>query len=280
MGIFTVDEGVVMTYYMGVYKYVPESVSGEYPHSLYEVFVSSRRPTREMYGDMYRYVIGPFKSRAAIKAYEKIYGGLIERRRGYRGNPSKAKYCRKRLVGPKLFHPKSFRVVELSRKKGVKGIIGCPKKHFHRGKCAVGTRLQSMLYPVGHGKCPRPGLELNPYLKNTHLKGKGKEAQIRYILSMYKKLGWFDRDLKNLAITLWDMSDKVVYGMYRNAERKMKELRKIKSNPGERYHSRKFMEYLKGLEKWKVGSPGYIRDLAKAYEHLESANESAKQGIG
>jgi hypothetical protein len=190
-----------------------------------------------------------------------------------------------------------------------------------------------MLYPVGHGKCPRPGLELNPkdvykekkirdvmnvmvksgrlvmedlhdlyydlselsmeeldrlyrkyskkrksnpYLDNTHLKGKGKIAQIRYILSVYKKLGWSDRVLRELAIALRDMGDKIVYSVYRRAE---KEAKKLKSNPGERYHSRKFMEYLKGLEKWKVGSPGYIRDLAKVYEHLESASESAKQGI-
>jgi hypothetical protein len=190
-----------------------------------------------------------------------------------------------------------------------------------------------MLYPVGHNKCPRPGLELNPkdvgkekkirdvmnvmvksgrlvmedlhdlyydlselsmeeldrlyrkysrkrrsnpYLDNTHLKERGRGAQILYILSVYEKLGWSDEDLMDLAITLGDMSDSVVYKVYRGAE---KEAKKLKSNPGERYHSRKFMEYLRGLGKWKVGSPGYIRDLAKAYEHLESANESMKQGI-
>lgn len=52
-----------------------------------------------------------------------------------------------------------------------------------------------------------------------------------------------------------------------------------KSNPGAEYHDKKFIRYLKELEKYKVGSEPYIATLAKAYEHLESAKESMKEGV-
>jgi hypothetical protein len=54
----------------------------------------------------------------------------------------------------------------------------------------------------------------------------------------------------------------------------------VKENPGEQYHNRKFLEYLKELEKYKVGSPPYISTLAKAYEHLESAKDSMHDKVG
>lgn len=58
----------------------------------------------------------------------------------------------------------------------------------------------------------------------------------------------------------------------------MKEYDKIKSkrkgNPGKEYHDRKFMMYLKELDKYRVGSQKYIATLAKAYEHLQSAKDS------
>lgn len=47
-----------------------------------------------------------------------------------------------------------------------------------------------------------------------------------------------------------------------------------KENPGKEYHDRKFLMYLRELEKYKVGSEKYIATLAKAYEHLESARDS------
>lgn len=56
--------------------------------------------------------------------------------------------------------------------------------------------------------------------------------------------------------------------------------KEYKSNPGAEYHDRKFLMYMKELEKYKLGSPPYIATLAKAYEHLESAKESAKEVVG
>jgi hypothetical protein len=52
-----------------------------------------------------------------------------------------------------------------------------------------------------------------------------------------------------------------------------------KENPGAGYHDRKFLQYIKELEKYKLGSPPYISTLAKAYEHLESAKESLREGV-
>lgn len=56
-----------------------------------------------------------------------------------------------------------------------------------------------------------------------------------------------------------------------------KDLRKdYQENPGQNYHDQKFIQYMKELEKYPVGSVPYIGTLAKAYEHLESAKESMR----
>lgn len=47
-------------------------------------------------------------------------------------------------------------------------------------------------------------------------------------------------------------------------------------NPGKSYHDQKFMQYMKELAQYKIGSSPYIGTLAKAYEHLESAKESMR----
>ena len=47
-------------------------------------------------------------------------------------------------------------------------------------------------------------------------------------------------------------------------------------NPGKAYHDQKFIQHMKELEKYKIGSAPYISTLAKAYEHLESAKESMR----
>ena len=47
-----------------------------------------------------------------------------------------------------------------------------------------------------------------------------------------------------------------------------------KNNPGKSYHDRKFLQYMKELEKYVIGSAPYIAVLAKAYDQLESAKDS------
>ena len=55
--------------------------------------------------------------------------------------------------------------------------------------------------------------------------------------------------------------------------------KEYKKNPGKEYHDKKFMRYMRELEKYKVGSEPYIATLAKAYEHLESANDSEHESV-
>jgi hypothetical protein len=105
METFAVNEGVVMAYYyMGVYGHAPESVGRKYPPKLYEVFISGRRPIKELYGDVYGYVIGPFKSRADIEEYVSKQGGnFIERPRKRSNNPSFMSPRSKRRVEKKYW---------------------------------------------------------------------------------------------------------------------------------------------------------------------------------
>lgn len=51
----------------------------------------------------------------------------------------------------------------------------------------------------------------------------------------------------------------------------------VRENPGAGYHDRKFLAYMKELEKYAIGSQPYIATLAKAYEHLESARASREE---
>lgn len=50
-----------------------------------------------------------------------------------------------------------------------------------------------------------------------------------------------------------------------------------KKNPGKSYHDQKFLQFMRDLEKYVVGSAPYIATLAKAYEHLESAKDSMRE---
>jgi hypothetical protein len=52
-----------------------------------------------------------------------------------------------------------------------------------------------------------------------------------------------------------------------------------KENPGKEYHDKKFLSYIRELEKYKTGSQSYIATLAKAYEHLESAKDSMYESV-
>lgn len=72
-----------------------------------------------------------------------------------RGGP-RAKYCRKRIVSPRVCDPQSFRIKTI--KPGVKITICCPRGHYNReaGRCRVGTVRQSVLKKkLPSGACPR-----------------------------------------------------------------------------------------------------------------------------
>lgn len=63
----------------------------------------------------------------------------------------KARYCRQRIAAPSRFAARSLRTVKA--KGGRKLVVGCPKGKFRKGRCSVGTRLQTILYPLGSKKC-------------------------------------------------------------------------------------------------------------------------------
>ena len=56
------------------------------------------------------------------------------------------KHWRCRKAPPSQFAKGSLRTIPT--KSGVKLIIGCPKGKYKKGRCTVGTRLQSILRPV------------------------------------------------------------------------------------------------------------------------------------
>lgn len=57
------------------------------------------------------------------------------------------KYRRHRQAAPASFDKRSFRIITLSRKKGVRAVVGCPSGHYHprQKRCDVGMRIQSIL---------------------------------------------------------------------------------------------------------------------------------------
>ena len=55
-------------------------------------------------------------------------------------------FHRARVRSPKACALSSFRIKTLSKHKGIKAVICCPAKKFSRGRCKVGTIIQSVLY--------------------------------------------------------------------------------------------------------------------------------------
>lgn len=53
---------------------------------------------------------------------------------------------RARMLSPKVCAINSFRVKTLSKKKGIKATVCCPKGKFKHRKCTVGTIIQSVLF--------------------------------------------------------------------------------------------------------------------------------------
>lgn len=76
----------------------------------------------------------------------KIVGPSVKMNPIDLGGP-RAKYVRVRKRSPRAFAKGAFRTITLSKRKGVKAVIGCPKGKFTGRRCRTGTRVQAMLYP-------------------------------------------------------------------------------------------------------------------------------------
>ena len=55
-------------------------------------------------------------------------------------------YHRARIRNPSVCAKLSFRIKTLSKRKGIKAVVCCPKRKFKLGRCGVGTIIQSVLY--------------------------------------------------------------------------------------------------------------------------------------
>jgi hypothetical protein len=250
------------------------------------VFSAEKTPSKEEYSYMVK-IIGPFGTR------DEAYDIVRKKRRQVMANPGKAKYCRERQLSPSLFDLKSFRTIPLG--KGKKGVIGCPKKHFHSGKCAVGTRLQTILHPEGSGQCPRGagGRELakrkhNPMTRTgLEYPEAGSQEAYEWAERMHKIKARKRRKNPEAAVSTAAIptvsknvvSHKKALALTKKIVRYAKQLgiHERAENPGESYHDRKFLMYMRELDKYKIGSQPYIATLAKAYEHLESAKASIRE---
>jgi hypothetical protein len=165
---------------------------------------------------------------------------------GWHENPvreSVAKYCRERQIDPRKFAKGSFRTIPLGH--GKKGVIGCIKGKYHRGRCGVGTKLQTILHPVGAKGCKVGGTELQKRKRNL--------MTDRQALALTKKV--------------------VAYGKKLMKHEKAEIRRGRMNNPADS-HLQKFLQHVKTLEKYAVGSKEYIDKLAVAYGHLKAAKEA------
>jgi hypothetical protein len=269
-------------YYIGFLKYSPK-------HAV--IFKSIKLPQP---GD-FRYfvhVMGPYNTESAARA------GLS--RTHARENPaskkeSRARYCRERQTSPSVFAAGSFRTIRLGKKK--KGVIACPKGHYHDGQCGVSTQLQTILHPVGTKGCPVGGLELkkkkrNPFIAESQIRiGTQHELEhttdrviarkiacdhlredpkyythLQKMEKMYKKNYLSDRQA--LALT-----KKVVAFGKKLIRHELSEIRRGRKNNPAESHLGKFLGHMKTLEKYAVGSKDYIDKLAEAYGHLKAAKE-------
>jgi len=102
----------------------------------------------------------------------------------------------------------------------------------------------------------------------------GTERTARSRVNLIKRYGYRENPVGEKLQKVVMGADKAV-AITKKLIRAYETLRK--ENPGAGYHDKKFLMYMKELEKYKLGSAPYIATLAKAYEHLESAKESMKQ---
>ena len=107
-----------------------------------------------------------------------------------------------------------------------------------------------------------------------------EKAEADMILRNFKAVGWHDNPVVNKKRIKNIMSPEKALRLTRKVISYAKDLHKeYKSNPGVAYHDKKFLFFMRELEKYKIGSPPYISTLAKAYEHLESAKDSKKEKV-
>ena len=62
-----------------------------------------------------------------------------------------ADFVRSGHRSPDEFEEGSLRTIVISRPRGIKAIVGCPKGHVHDERCAAGMYVQSYLFAKQNG---------------------------------------------------------------------------------------------------------------------------------
>ena len=252
----------MLYHYVGIVKYDPSKVM---------YFTSNaRKATHEMRTN-FKKVIGPYKHENEAKdmlQWMKRYGGYIQ-------NPAVSEKQRK------------FMCAELGRKRAGKRIRTrmtetqlrdfCRKNNPGHGYYVMkwgGGRYQSIAWyvrkedaqkevdrikMVGAWSGMPPKVESASRKHNPACACNPKEKAISHkqALALTKKVIAYGKKLfKHEA-------HGIKYG----------------TNPGEEYHNKRFIRYMKELEKYELGSQKYIATLAKAYDQLESAHDSIREAV-
>jgi hypothetical protein len=120
---------------------------------------------------------------------------------------SRARYAHSRQAPARRFAKGSFRTITLSKRKGVKAVVGCPKGAWNarRKRCRKGTRVVSVLRP-------KSGRRLNPMPKTRKAL---EEAVVRSTPHQFRERSgggwniWFREQWRPVAKmpiqTLWEM---------------------------------------------------------------------------
>jgi hypothetical protein len=250
-------------YYLGFLKHNTKDVV---------VFKAIVKPKKKDYS-YFTKVMGPYRSeegaRRGLVALKQAYGEY-----GYQENPSSASRAQYRLQNPATSErQRRFMCAELGRLRSGKKTITSMKEGQLRDFCrkknpfiAESQIRRGTMHELEH----TTDRAIARKIACDHLKEDPK--YYTHLTSMEKRVKATGHNVmsraKALKLTKQVLSfGKEVYRTYRE------------KNPGKSYHDQKFIQYMKDLEKYVVGSAPYIATLAKAYEHLESAKASTEEYV-
>jgi len=234
-----------MDYYIGFLYEQPNKMM---------LFKSKVKPTIGRYG-FFGKVIGPFTELEARKKMKILKDGY-----GYKVNPAKSEKQRR------------FMCADLGRlRSGKKTVTG-----MREGQLRDFCRKSNPVKKISKSQIERGAKHELEHTADRVVARKIAMDHLREDPYYYTHLAKMEKQYKKNV-----MSPEKALRLTRKVIAYAKDLHKdYKSNPGQDYHDRKFMAYMKELEKYKIGSPPYIATLAKAYEHLECARDSMHERVG
>ena len=113
------------------------------------------------------------------------------------------------------FDPKSFRTITVGN--GIKAIVGCPRGKYIGGRCKVGMRVQSYLFPKSKGWTVQ---KAKAWVSKHKKKGKKKEDEEDEITKGLSKEQIRTKlvVLKKQRSSLWEQDSKLWKKIYKEEE--------------------------------------------------------------